>query len=183
MSLKQASDRTGILIAGAVLGLVLMLSAAAADRASAAAPPQPQPTGEVILTVTGAAHGRAAAVAWSFDRPMLEALGIVEVRTRTTWTDGVGVFRGVLVSALLDHVGVRGEMAHAVALNDYEVKIPTQDFYRYPVVLAFEMNGETLTPRDKGPLWIVYPRDDYKELDGLDTDRKMIWQLVELQIR
>ena len=70
-----------------------------------------------------------------------------------------------------------------MALNDYEVEIPTQDFYRYPVVLAFEMNGKTLTPRDKGPLWIVYPRDDYSELDGLDTDRKMIWQLVELQIR
>lgn len=143
----------------------------------------PKPSGEVLLTVTGAMTERNTEIGSSFDRAMLEALGVVEIRTTTTWTDGIGHFRGILVSDLLDRIGASGEVAKALALNDYVVEIPTEDFYRYPVLLAFEMNGETLTIRDKGPLWIVYPKDDYAELEVLDTDRKMIWQLIELEIR
>ena len=42
------------------------------------------------------------------------------------------------------------------------------------------MNGDRLRVRDKGPLWIVYPRDDYAELRSKDVDYKMVWQLREL---
>lgn len=161
----------------------LMLLPTTASPVQAVERALPKPSGEVLLTVTGEMTERNLEDGSSFDRHMLESLGTVEMRTTTPWTDGVGVFRGVLMSDLLDRVGASGEVAHALALNDYEVVIPTEDFYRYPVLLAFEMNGQALTIRDKGPLWIVYPRDDFAELKVLDTDRKMIWQLIELDIR
>ena len=175
---KGALCRLAITTFLALITVILpALPAAAVERGL------PDPSGEVLLTITGATSARNVDGGSHFDRAMLESLGVVELRTSTPWTDGVGTFRGVLMSDLLDRIGAKGEIAHALALNDYEVEIPTQDFYRYPVLLAFEMNGKPLTSRDKGPLWIVYPRDDFAELEALDTDHKMIWQLIELEIR
>lgn len=179
LALLHAVARRRTLVGFSVAAALLLIAA----PLHAVGTPLPQPAGEVLLTVTGETAATNGADGSAFDRSMLESLGIVELRTKTPWTDGIGHFRGVLVSDLLDRIGAEGAVARAVALNDYEVDIPTADFYRYPVLLAFEMNGKTLTDRDKGPLWIVYPRDDYKELDGLETDRKMIWQLIELEIR
>ncbi len=105
------------------------------------------------------------------------------VRTSTDWTDGVKAFRGPYVRDVLDAAGYRGETVTATALNDYSVEIPMADFERYPVVLAMEMDGEPLTRRDKGPLWIVYPRDEFAELATAETNAKWIWQLRSLEVR
>ena len=51
------------------------------------------------------------------------------------------------------------------------------------MLLAFEMDGQRLEPRDKGPLWIVYPLDQFGELRTRATERKMVWQLKELQVK
>ena len=57
-----------------------------------------------------------------------------------------------------------GTAVHATALNDYAVTIPIDELRRYPVLLALKMNGQYLKIMDKGPIWIVYPRDQYREL-------------------
>ena len=135
------------------------------------------------ISVSGKIAQRNDDRGYTLDRAGLESLGIAELRTTTPWTDGVGRFRGVLARDLLDRLGAGGTRVHAVALNDYATDIPLTDFYSYPVLLAFEMDGKTLTPRDKGPLWIVYPLDDYAELQEGVTNRKMVWQLTELDVR
>jgi|HigsolmetaAR204D_1030405.scaffolds.fasta_scaffold02402_4 hypothetical protein len=151
-------------------------------NAASAAEPLPAPSGEVILTITGDIGVTNAADRVEFDREMLEGLGLVQVETSTSWTEGVQSFEGVPASVVLDAVEANGTTVTAVALNDYKVQIPISDFRDYPVILALNMNGQALRIRDKGPIWIVYPRDDYPELAVDAMDQRWIWQVKELHV-
>jgi hypothetical protein len=102
--------------------------------------------------------------------------------TSTAWTEGRTEFEGVLARDLLDTVGAEGSGVLATALNDYSVPIPLDELRRYPVLLALKMNGQYLKIMDKGPIWIVYPRDQNKELQDSLTDKKWVWQLRELHV-
>lgn len=141
------------------------------------------PEGEIILRVAGDITRTNASGEAHFDRAMIEAMPLTTLETTTVVTDGVKTFEGVLMRDLLDAVGAEGETVTAVALNDYAIDIPLEDFERYDVVAAFRMDGERLTPRDKGPLWIVYPRDDFDELQDIRYDYRWVWQLVRLEVR
>jgi hypothetical protein len=103
--------------------------------------------------------------------------------TSTSVTEGVNRFEGVLMRDLLDKVEARGETVVATALNDYVVEIPMDDFHDYDVIAALAMDGERLLPRDKGPIWIVYPRDDFEELQDIRYDYRWVWQLIRIEIR
>lgn len=143
----------------------------------------PKPVGKVILIVEGNVartngEGRA-----SFDRALIERLTWRTVRTSTNWTEGVKVFEGVSARELLAFVGAQGETASAVALNDYKVDIPIADFEQYDVLFALRMDGKDLLPSDKGPIWIVYPRDQKPGLRDLRYDSRWVWQLRTLTIR
>lgn len=142
-----------------------------------------RPTGRVILSVSGDIANTNAGDRADFDRDMLEAIGLTELRTSTHWTEGVQTFEGVLARDLLAAVDARGQTAKAIALDDYSVEIPLSDFQAYAVLLALKMNGKYMRVRERGPLWIVYPRDDHKELVGKDVDAKWLWQLRKLEIK
>lgn len=159
------------------------------DRAAWAKDPNdlPMPQGRVLLEIhgkllNGNVTGQETAIA-IFDRPMLEDLGRHRIETSTDWTDGVQLFEGPLMRDLLDRIGASGTTITATAANDYSVEIPVSDFLRYPVILALEMNGKRLTLRDKGPIWIVYPRDDHPELNDPLINGRWIWQLKHIEIR
>ncbi len=142
-----------------------------------------KPTGPVILTVTGAiTHANDGGRAL-FDRGMLERLGFSSFRTSTAWTDGVIEFEGVLVKKLLDAVGIRGTKLRAVAINDYSVELDAAEFDTVPALLAMKMNGTDLRVRDKGPIWIVYPRDDLPAFRNEANNYKWIWQLKTITVQ
>jgi hypothetical protein len=141
----------------------------------------PAPAGPVILTVTGAIEVTNAPGEARFDEAMLEALGRATIRTSTSWTDGVKTFEGVRLRAVLDQVGAKGTRLRALALNDYEIAIPMTDL-AYEPILATHMDGERLLPRNKGPLWIVYPRDQNTVLQEQRFDHRWVWQLKRLQV-
>ncbi|MDX1655426.1 MAG: molybdopterin-dependent oxidoreductase [Candidatus Competibacteraceae bacterium] len=155
--------------------LLLPLSAPARDL--------PQPQGPVLLTVTGIIEHTNAPGQARFDRQMLEALGLAQVHTTTTWTEGRILFEGVLLARILEFVGAQGDTIVARALNDYMAEIPASDLEHYPVLVAMTMDGEPMTPRDKGPLWIIYPRDDYPQLNTPYVDQRWVWQLNRLKIK
>ena len=179
MLAHTARPHLASLAACVALCLVLFLS----ETTAVARGDLGRPGTEVILEVTGAVAHRNAPAAAQFDRAMLEALGTTTMRTSTPWTDGILEFRGVLARDLLESVGADGEVVRASALNDYVIDIPIADFSAYPVLLAFEIDGNPLGVRDKGPLWIVYPLDHYEDLQDRRTMRKMVWQLRELRVR
>lgn len=165
--------------------LVFALAAAAAFGPSgdSAAQRLTEPTGRVILEISGKiAHTNAPERA-RFDLKALESLGITKITTSTPWTEGKKVFEGVRLRDLLQAVGADGATITPVALNDYKLDIPREDFDKYPVILAYRMDGEELRVRDKGPLWVVYPRDDFPELDNRLIRSRWVWQVKELMVR
>ena len=84
---------------------------------------------------------------------------------------------------ILARAGAKGETVRATALNDYVMEIPVEDFHRFDVLAALYMDGVELSPRDKGPVWIVYPRDAYPELADIRYDVRWVWQLVTLHVQ
>ncbi len=148
-----------------------------------AAGPLPQPSGRVILTISGAIENTNGDGVARFDRAMIERIGVTEMNTSTSWTDGVMRFEGVLARDLLEAVGASGDQVSARALNDYTIEIPLSDFESYDVLFAFRMDGIDLTSRDKGPLWVVYPRDQHPKLRNPEIDAKWVWQLVKLDVQ
>lgn len=166
-----------MMLPGAVLALALH---GAAVQTRAATLPAPQ--GRVILKLSGAVTEPNAGDRVELDLATLEAVGTAKFETSTAWTDGRPSFEGVLLRDLLKATGAKGQTVTAVALNDYKVTIPVSDLEKYPVMLAYKMNGELLKIRDKGPLWIVYPQDDYPELKTKAVQSKWVWQVKELRV-
>ena len=132
-----------------------------------------------LLTLTGAVTGGRV----ELTREDLEAMDWQEYATSTSVTDGHPVFRGVLMRDILARAGAKGETVRATALNDYVMEIPVEDFHRFDVLAALYMDGIELSPRDKGPVWIVYPRDAYPELADIRYDVRWVWQLVTLHVQ
>jgi len=169
------------LSAAIVAALMPAIAWAALDGTSGSA--LPPPTGPVVLKVSGNIDRGNSEDGVKLDWATLESLGVTTLRTTTVWTVGEVEFEGVLARDVLDAVGAHGSEVVATALNDYAVTLPLNELYQYPVLLAFKMNGEYLQVRDKGPLWIVYPRDQFPELRNSMTDKKWVWQLSELEVR
>lgn len=150
--------------------------AVAVTMAGAGALAAPEGT---ILQVTGQITGGTA----TLDRATIEALPAVSLVTSTVVTDGPRQFTGVLMRDLLADLGATGDTVTAVALNDYAVDIPMSDFHDFDVIVAYSMDGVPLTRRGKGPLWIVYPRDDHRVLQDIRYDYRWVWQLYQLDVK
>ena len=133
----------------------------------------------VILKVTGLIDDAPA----HFTMADLRALPATTLETSTVVTDGVHSFTGVLLRDLLAQLDATGDVITATALNDYVVDIPRTDVEQYDVIVGYRMNGAELDRADKGPLWIVYPRDGHEALQDIRYDYRWIWQLSELEIR
>lgn len=143
----------------------------------------PPPMSPPILEVRGAISRINTQRAAYFDMEMLRALPVARLETATAVTDGVRRFSGFLMRDLLAHIGARGTTVTARALNDYAIDIAIEEFDRFDVLVAYEMDGEPLLPNDKGPLWIIYPRDQHAELQDIRFDYRWVWQLRWLDIQ
>lgn len=140
------------------------------------------PTGEVLLTVSGAIARHNAGDTAEFDRAMLEALGAVTIETETIWTEGDQTFTGVPLSRLMDAVAATGISLNATAINDYAVAIPREDWVDDGPIVAYLNNGAPMSVRGKGPLWIVYPYDTHPEYQSEVIYSRSIWQLDRIVV-
>ena len=163
---------------GYFLGKLLVLVALAVATNSGRPLALEQPTGRVILEITGkisqSNDGGEGAV---FDREMLEGIGLTAIVTDTPLTEGLVRFEGVLVRDLLKVVGAEGTSIRATAINDYAVEIPVVEFQTHSVILALRMKGEFMGVREKGPLWVIYPWHDSPALRTKVYHSRSIWQL------
>jgi len=141
------------------------------------------PAGEVILTIDGAITETNSPEGATFDMEMLQALPTSGFDTSSTWTVGSNRYDGVPLRALLDAVGATGGTITATALNNYSVQIPIEVIEDSVPIVAYHIDGETFSRRDKGPLWIVFP---YDAGDAYQTEQVYgwsIWQLAKLTIQ
>ena len=146
-----------------------------------AAEPLSPAKGTVLLTISGNIEQTNAPGRAEFDRDMLEALGRKSFKTTFVMSGKTHLFEGVSLRAVLERIGSKGTVIRASALNDYEIDIPWDDL-KYDPLIAMSADGEVLKLRDKGPLWIVYPRDDHSSLRDDIHDSRWVWQLNRLRI-
>jgi len=163
--------------------LLVILAATAVLLAPARAADLAQPQGPVILTVTGNISNTNSGGEARFDLAMLENLPGRTTTTETPWTEGKVSFEGPLGQALLDLVGAEGDTLLVTALNDYEADIPTSDFANWPVILATHMNGEAMSVREKGPLFVIYPVDADPTLYNEVVFSRSVWQVKTIEVR
>lgn len=159
------------LIASVVLALLALV---VPGLAQAPAPP----TGTVVLTVTTADGTQVA-----FDQAMLDALPQQETITRTPWHDGQQVFSGPLFKAVLAAAGAEGETATVVAINDYAADLPRADIETIPVILATRRNGDLMSVRENGPIFVIYPFDAQPELFNEVYFGRSVWQVKAITVK
>lgn len=153
---------------------LLILSALVISRASIA------DTG-VVLTVSGKIAGNGSR---DFTLEDLEKIGTTSFVSRNNWMEGTHTFEGVPFQKFLETVGAKGKSLMVVALNEYEAEIPMEAVKGKPGLLVTRINGETISVREKGPVWILYPQtDDYPEYRKPPYTHYMVWQLRRIDVR
>ena len=137
-------------------------------------------TAQIALTVAPVSGGEVK----TFTIEELKALGETEIRTANEFVDGVRVFRGPLVRDVLRASKAAGSSrVWMTAANDYQVEVDPKEFFDYDAILALSMDGQPLSRRDKGPIWVIYPMSDFAELRDPVYNSRLIWQLVKLEYR
>lgn len=140
------------------------------------------PKHEIVLEVRGQIANTNSDNSALFNMEMLRALPHRQLATTTAVTDGVRQFGGFLMRDLLALVGATGSKITATALNDYAIDIEADEFQRFDIIVAYEMDGKPLPASDKGPLWIIYPRDQHVELQDIRYDYRWVWQLHQVDV-
>ncbi|MGG2397068.1 molybdopterin-dependent oxidoreductase [Pseudomonas sp. SH1-B] len=117
----------------------------------------------------------------TFSLEQLQRLPHASIRLRSavgdpqTWT-------GVPLQRLLAEVpgADNGRPLHTSALNHYSVVVPYEDILRYQPLVAYKLNGQFMSIRDHGPLYLIYPFDDHPELHQQLFYNRSIWQLSDI---
>lgn len=143
----------------------------------------PAPTGPVILTVTGNITQMNGEGVARFDQEMLENLTQRTTTTNTPWFDATHDFSGPTGAAILDAVGAQGTTLSVVALNDYAAEVPAQDLRDFPVVFATHLDGQRMSVRDKGPLFLIYPFDENADLFNEVYFGRSVWQIARIDVQ
>nr|WP_261886300.1 hypothetical protein [Vibrio pomeroyi] len=118
-----------------------------------------------------------------FSREQLLSLPQQEISTTLPWVDGESVYSGVTLLAVLESMDLPvSAQVTFVALNDYKVAVPKEDFYDYQPIIAIKLNGEFMSVRDKGPYWLIYPLSTRPDIDNTDFHAKMIWQIRDIHL-
>lgn len=174
-SVRFALRAKGLLVPCLVCALAMGPVAVRADDL-------PQPTGPVLLTVSGKIDHTNVGQTAAFDLAMLEQLRAVTIHTTTIWSDGPQTFTGVPVVDLLAVIGARGDSMHVTAISDYFVHIPASDWVEGGPIIAYMNNGELMSLRDKGPLRVIYPYDGNPDYQTEVAYSRSIWQLDRINI-
>ncbi|MCG3268370.1 molybdopterin-dependent oxidoreductase [Yoonia sp. I 8.24] len=140
------------------------------------------PTQTVVLTVSGDIGAVNVDDTAQFDLEMLMSFDPVTIETTTIWTEGEQIFEGVALQALLERLEVTNGTVLATAINNYTVEIPVTDAVVGGPIVAYLLNGDTMSVREKGPLWIVYPYDASADYRSEVIYSRSIWQLDRIEI-
>lgn len=157
--------------------LAMLLHAAAIGAAEL-----PAPTGNVLLQVTGNIEHTNDGDTANLDLAMLEALPQFSFTTHTPWTDGPMKFTGVRIHDLLNYIGAGSTDFRASASDKYWDELRDMDFENIPAIVAYMRDDKYMRLRDLGPLWIMFPFDEYPELDNEKFKRACVWQLIGIEV-
>ncbi|WP_439104461.1 oxidoreductase [Celeribacter marinus] len=161
------------ILCGAALALVPFLAAAKSE---------PELTGPTILTVYGDFDSDGVEDMRDFDLASLDAMTQGAFETTTIWTEGLQSFSGVYVHTILESLGLTEGELFVSAINDYVVSMPVSEMRPDEALLATRRNGDEMSIRDKGPIWVVYPYDSDDEFRSEVVYSRSVWQVKQLRV-
>ncbi|KAB0265797.1 oxidoreductase [Microvirga brassicacearum] len=163
------------------IGVLFVIAGLVANTASAES--LKTPTEKPILTISGKIALKNEGDSAQFDRAMLESLGMVTVETSSPWYKGLVKFEGISLDKLMSYVGATGDRVTVIALNDYSTEIPIKDFSDHNTIIALKRDGEYMSVREKGPLFIIYPFDSKPELKSQTYYGRSAWQVAKIIVK
>jgi hypothetical protein len=111
------------------------------------------------------------------------AMPQTKVVTKNDYVDEVTTFEGPSLRSILEQMDIGPEATlKMLALNDFSSEAPAADAYNYDVILAVLLNGETMSVREKGPIWVIYPMDENPELQDDSYNGRLAWQLKSISV-
>lgn len=137
---------------------------------------------DIVLTVANTTDHANEKVTFAFNMALLDALPQEQFSTTTIWTEGPNTFSGVLLKDVVDVTGLQGNLVTAWAINDYMAEFTVGSLAFNSALIATRHNGETMHPRDKGPLWIVFPYSNGSEFQTEAIFAQSVWQLNRLDV-
>lgn len=141
-----------------------------------------KPKGPVVLTVSGRIAQHNTGGAAEFDLAMLNALPVHEFATKNPWKEPVMTYTGPSLKTLLRAVGASGRSLRLIALDKYEATVPMDDVERFNPMLALRVDGKPLTVRTLGPVQMMYPFDQYPEINVDLYSGRAVWQLRRIVV-
>jgi hypothetical protein len=122
---------------------------------------------------------------FEFTLAKLKSMPAKDVPAANKYVTGKAVFKGVLLRDLLKEVGVKPNAKSVIfeGSDGYTVRAPIDDA-KWNVIIAYEVNGKAMPPKEKGPLWVIYPLDE--KPDGLslrDAVDRMVWNLKKVSVQ
>ncbi|MDF3362788.1 molybdopterin-dependent oxidoreductase [Sulfitobacter sp. Ks41] len=125
-----------------------------------------------------------------FTLEQLQTLPQTTVVTANDYVEPSAVFQGPLLRTVLEALEIDKDaelkMIDAelkmIALNDFTSTVPASDAFDYDVIMAVLRDGELMTVRNKGPIWVIYPMDDNPELRSDIYNDRLVWQLKEIAV-
>ncbi|MDK2123367.1 molybdopterin-dependent oxidoreductase [Chitinimonas sp. DQS-5] len=118
----------------------------------------------------------------TLDMKALEAMPQHSFVTHTPWYPKPIKFTGPLLRTVLATNKLTGQVLKATAINDYTIDIPIEDARTYDVIVARLMDDKPMSPRDRGPLFVIYPFDSHPKTLATQFRERSIWQLKELRV-
>ncbi len=140
-----------------------------------------RPQGPAVLTMSGKISHFNQADTFVFDDALLNQLPQKSIRTSSPWYSGIHTFTGPLLSDVLKRAGSKGQQLHLKAINDYTIVMPSSDTQFEPI-LARKIDGKTFSTRDKGPLFLMFPFDQYTHLQNRTYFSRAVWQLIAIKV-
>ena len=141
----------------------------------------PSPKADAIVTISGKIGTKNSGDKILMDMPTIESVGLVDYKVTDPFEKKPTVFRGVLMSDLLDlwKVDKDATQLEMVALNDYKIAVPISDLRKYPVIFAVQQDGSYMDVAKRGPAMLVYPYDNF-QFERPKYDDYWIWQIKSI---
>ncbi|NOR32204.1 MAG: molybdopterin-dependent oxidoreductase [Sulfitobacter sp.] len=132
---------------------------------------------QTVLTVTNSENSA------TYTLEELLAMPQTTVVTTNDYVDELTTFQGPSLRLVLEEMDVdQSANLKMVALNDFASQVPAEDAFTYDVILAVLRNGEEMSVREKGPIWVIYPMDDNPELQDDVYNGRLVWQLKSISV-
>ncbi len=126
---------------------------------------------------------KAGKKTWNVSEERLYILAKNNIVTSTHWSKS-GRYSGPLLSDVIKIAALpeKPKKLTVYTWDNYRASLPYSDMKKYGVILATSLDGKRLKLSDWGPLYIIYPYDEYMELKTPAGLMKMIWQVCRIEL-